>query len=200
VGLILMGVGAVIGLFKDTPMDNFLKHCAFDRDGGGGEIVEGLEEMKKGEYSQQLEVLLNLLCRFKFERADVASIEDGEERTHDARKARVTMGWIPDGAKLIVDYHDKWRFGREWFREHGRNHEEDVGSTDSLTRAFEFGKGSLNKERQFDFTLSKARPFAAESDDYDFEAHFAAQLHLTFGDFKFVVPPKPVEFEIGLEW
>jgi hypothetical protein len=202
VGLILMGVGAIIGLFKDTPMDTFLKHCAFDRDGGGGDdIVEGLEEMKEGEYGQQLEVLLNLICRFKFERADYVSIDQGE-RTHDARKARVTMGWIPDGAKLVVGYHDKWRYGPEMFERQGLWNHEEAGRTDIMTRTFDFGKDgvSLNAERQFDLMLSKARFFVAESSDYDFEAHFAAQLHLAFGDFKFVVPPKPLNFEIGLSW
>jgi hypothetical protein len=199
VGLILMGIGAIVGLFKDTPMETFLKFCAFGKNGGGGELVEGLEEMKEGEYGQQLEVLLNLLCRVKIERADMASI-DGGARTDDARAARFTMGWIPDGAYLTVDYRDQWHLGPEQFEGQGLwNYEE--GGGDQSSKRIDFGKGgmALSAERQFDLMLSKARFFRANSYDYAFEAHFVTQLHVAFGNFTFVVPPEPVDFEIDLQ-
>ncbi len=105
IGLVVMSIGAIVGLFKDKPMDTYLKFCAFGENGGGGEIVPGLEEMKEGEYLQQLEVLLNLICAFEMERADLVRT-DG-----DPRAARFTMGWFTENSYMDVDYEDEWYAG-----------------------------------------------------------------------------------------
>ncbi len=182
-GLIVMGVGAIVGLFKDTPMDTFLKFCAFGDDGGGGEIVPGLEEMKEGEYGQQLEVLINLICAFQVERADKVRI-DG-----DPRVARFTMGWFTEKSYMDVDYEDEWFVGTR------------VGGIPALNKRVSFGPTGvrLTTEHTFDLYLSTAPEFEPFKDAHvGFKAHFSAQLHVVFDEFKIVVPPKKRELWIEL--
>ncbi len=178
-GLIVMTIGALVGFFKDTPMDTYLKFCAFGEDGGGGEIVPGLEEMKEGEYGQQLEVLINLICAFKMERADMAGA-DG-----DPLEARFTMGWYPEKAYMEVHYEDEWFVGAQ------------RGGWPALVKRLTFDAVGvkLTPERKFDLRLTQAPPFML---DYNvgFKGHFSAQLHVSFDRFEIVVPPRKQELWI----
>jgi hypothetical protein len=136
--------------------------------------------MKEGEYLQQLEVLLNLICRFKI------------QKTLDARTVRITMGWIPEGAKLILEYQDTWWFNPAHASFDGKGPGNPAGHTESITQIVDFGEGgvSLNEDRQFNRTLSKAPDKTTF-----FEAHFVARLQLRIRGFEFTIPPKPLHFD-----
>jgi hypothetical protein len=182
-GLFVMGIGAIVGWFKDTPMDTCLKFSGFGADGGGGDdIVPGMEEMKQGEYGQQLEVMLNLICAFQIERADMVRT-DG-----DPRMARFTMGWFTEKSFMDVDYEDEWFVGSQ------------SGNMPALKKTITFdGTGAqLTPERTFDLYLSKAPGFDPKDDNVGYKAHFTARLHVVFEQLEIVVPPKPRELWIEL--
>jgi hypothetical protein len=118
---------------------------------------------------------------------------------NDARKMRVTMGWVPEGAFLMVDYRDTWKFGPEHFRQTTSWPYEEAGG-DEFTKRIDFGKGGvhMHEDRHFDLAPSKARAFSSESRDYRFHAWFAVQLHIALGEHEFLVPLKPKKFEIDI--
>jgi hypothetical protein len=192
-GLIVMGIGAIASFYKDQPMDTFLKHCAFGRDGGGGEIIEGLEEMKEREYLQQLEVLLNLICRFTIERADL------KRNDVDPLVALFTMSWFTGKSYLMVDYEDEWSVG------------DQPGGTRFVEKPVDLGSSGIRflDDRTFVLRLSKAPSYepVQEAPDgriwpvWSYKAHFSVQLHVVFDEFEIVVPPKKRELWIpSIDW
>jgi hypothetical protein len=106
VGLLLTVVGYVVSLLihHDTPIDKFLKHCAFAEDGGGGggQLVDQLPEMQAGDYKGQLWTLMNLLCDFQMDIEPYDRLGGPDPWN----RIRFKMGWIPALSYLDIEEED----------------------------------------------------------------------------------------------
>jgi hypothetical protein len=170
-GLVLMGIGALINWFKDTPMETFLKNCAFGYDSDNIEVMDDLPKIKRGNYLGQLEILIQLLCLFKIEPVAEFAFRD----------AFFTMGWLPAGAKLDITVEEKLREISEPY------HTKTMVAFKDGKPAGQFGKMRFSEldgeEHKF-----YVRPPHYGTDSELESITYTARLTIALGDKKFLVP------------